>query len=129
MALFTEPATYRAGAALRPVHGLDEVQRLVHGSHPRSAAGRHRSLPPFIADLFRGGVDRFAAKVPRMRDDNVFFQDTVRLTERLIELGKNRPFRDRDLPVRAAQLHRARVLDGRIQADLRPVRANNRGRD
>jgi dipeptidyl aminopeptidase/acylaminoacyl peptidase len=88
MALFTSPDTFAAGAALRPVtdwahynHGytsniLDEPQL--------TSEAYRRSSPIYFAE---------GLKVPLlichgMVDTNVFFQDTVRLVQRLIELRK-----------------------------------------
>jgi dipeptidyl aminopeptidase/acylaminoacyl peptidase len=88
MALFTRPGVFAAGAALRPVTDW------AHYNHPYTArilnepqsdsVAYQRSSPIFFAE---GLVGRLLI-CHGMVDDNVHFQDTARLIQRLIELGK-----------------------------------------
>jgi len=88
MALFTKPGVFAAGAALRPVTDW------AHYNHPYTArilnepqadtVAYKRSSPIYFAD---GLVGRLLI-CHGMVDDNVHFQDTARLIQRLIELGK-----------------------------------------
>ena len=88
MALFRAPEIFKAGAALRPVTDWTQY------NHDYTAAilntpdidpeAYTRSSPIEYADAFRG--DMLIAH--GMIDDNVFYQDSVRLAQRLIELKK-----------------------------------------
>ncbi len=88
MGLFTEPDVFRSGAALR------SVTDWAHYNHPYTARilnqpqndtlAYRRSSPIYYAEGLRG--DLLIAH--GMVDTNVHFQDVVRLTQRLIELGK-----------------------------------------
>ncbi len=88
MGLFTSPDTFAAGAALRPVsdwanynHGYtSDILNL-----PQNDKEAYRiSSPIFHAEGLKGAL----LICHGMVDTNVNFQDTVRLVERLIELGK-----------------------------------------
>jgi dipeptidyl aminopeptidase/acylaminoacyl peptidase len=88
MALFQRPALFAAGAALRPVtdwahynHGYTSNILNTPALDPEAY---ERSSPIEFAD----GLERPLLICAPMQDDNVFFQDTVRLAQRLIELGK-----------------------------------------
>ncbi|MFD2166948.1 prolyl oligopeptidase family serine peptidase [Thalassotalea euphylliae] len=88
MALFTEPETFQAGAALRLVsdwayynHGYTSNILNTPGDDP---IAYERSSPIYFAE---GLTKPLLINAP-MIDDNVFFQDTVRLVQRLIELEK-----------------------------------------
>jgi dipeptidyl aminopeptidase/acylaminoacyl peptidase len=88
MALFTKPGVFAAGAALRPVtdwahynHGY--TARILNTPQDDSVAFR-RSSPIYHAEGLRGRL----LIAHGMVDDNVHFQDAVRLVQRLIELGK-----------------------------------------
>jgi dipeptidyl aminopeptidase/acylaminoacyl peptidase len=88
MAMFTKPAVFAAGAALRPVTDW------AHYNHPYTARilnepqsdtlAYRQSSPIYFADGLRGRL----LICHGMVDDNVHFQDTARLIQRLIELGK-----------------------------------------
>lgn len=88
MGLFTEPDVFRSGAALR------SVTDWAHYNHPYTARilnqpqddpeAYRRSSPIYFAEGLRG--DLLIAH--GMVDVNVHFQDVVRLSQRLIELGK-----------------------------------------
>ncbi|MDZ7268101.1 MAG: prolyl oligopeptidase family serine peptidase [candidate division KSB1 bacterium] len=88
MAMFTAPATFAAGAALRPVtdwahynHGY--TANILNIPVADTLAYR-RSSPIHFAEGLQGAL----LICHGMVDVNVHFQDTVRLVQRLIELGK-----------------------------------------
>ena len=88
MAMFTQPDVFAAGAALRPVtdwatynHGY--TSDILNTPQADPDAYR-RSSPIFFAEGLRGAL----LICHGMVDTNVEFQDTVRLTQRLIELRK-----------------------------------------
>lgn len=88
MGLFTAPETFKAGAAIRSVgdwaaynHGY--TARILNTPATDSLAYR-RSSPIYFADGLKGNL----LILHGMVDDNVHFQDMVRLSQRLIELGK-----------------------------------------
>jgi Dipeptidyl aminopeptidases/acylaminoacyl-peptidases len=88
MALFTEPKYFGAGAALRPVTDWAHYN---HGYTGRilnlpddDTLSYHRSSPIFFAQ----GLEDPLLILHGMVDTNVHFEDSVRLTQRLIELGK-----------------------------------------
>ncbi len=88
MALFTEPKFFGAGAALRPVtdwahynHGY--TAEILNEPQEDSIAYR-QSSPIYFAE----GLEDPLLIAHGMVDVNVHFQDVVRLTQRLIELGK-----------------------------------------
>jgi dipeptidyl aminopeptidase/acylaminoacyl peptidase len=88
MALFTKPGVFAAGAALRPVtdwahYNHPYTARILNEPQGDSVAYR-RSSPIYWAE---GLVGRLLI-CHGMVDDNVHFQDTARLIQRLIELGK-----------------------------------------
>jgi len=88
MALFTKPGVFAAGAALRPVtdwahYNHPYTARILNEPQSDSVAYR-RSSPVYFAE---GLVGRLLI-CHGMVDDNVHFQDTARLIQRLIELGK-----------------------------------------
>jgi dipeptidyl aminopeptidase/acylaminoacyl peptidase len=89
MALFTEPDVFAAGAGLRSVtdwahynHGY--TSDILNEPYNDSLAYR-RSSPIYFAEGLKGHL----LMCHGMVDENVHFQDIVRLTQRLIELGKN----------------------------------------
>ncbi len=89
MALFTSPGTFRAGAALRSVtdwahynHGY--TSNILNTPFTDSLAYR-QSSPIYFAE----GLNDHLLMCHGMIDDNVHFQDIVRLTQRLIELKKD----------------------------------------
>lgn len=88
MALFNEPDVFQAGAALRSVtdwahynHGYTE--NILNTPVLDSIAYR-RSSPIYFAE----GLQNNLLMCHGMVDDNVQFQDIIRLSQRLIELGK-----------------------------------------
>ena len=88
MAMFTQPDTFSAGAALRPVsdwalynHGY--TGEILNTPQADPEAYR-RSSPIYFADGLKGRL----LICHGMVDTNVEFEDTVRLVQRLIELRK-----------------------------------------
>ncbi|WP_251808164.1 prolyl oligopeptidase family serine peptidase [Arenibacter sp. H213] len=89
MGMFTAPDTFKAGAAIRSVgdwaaynHGY--TARILNTPVTDSLAYR-RSSPIYFADGLQGDL----LILHGMVDDNVHFQDMVRLSQRLIELEKH----------------------------------------
>jgi dipeptidyl aminopeptidase/acylaminoacyl peptidase len=88
MALFTQPDLFQAGAALRPVtdwayYNTGYTSNILN--HPDiDPIAYRRSSPIYHA---QGLKNDLLINAP-MIDDNVFFQDVVRLVQRLIELEK-----------------------------------------
>jgi len=88
MALFTSPDTFAAGAALRPVTDWSHYN---HGytsnilNEPQTDPEAYRKSSPIY---FAEGLKSALLICHGMVDTNVFFQDTVRLVQRLIELRK-----------------------------------------
>ncbi|MBM4194278.1 MAG: S9 family peptidase [Gemmatimonadetes bacterium] len=88
MALFTAPKSFGAGAALRSVtdwaaYNHPYTSQILNQPQDDTLA-YHRSSPIFHAE----GLEDPLAMLHGMVDVNVHFQDIVRLTQRLIELGK-----------------------------------------
>ncbi|MCP1339513.1 prolyl oligopeptidase family serine peptidase [Idiomarina sp. M1R2S28] len=88
MALFKEPGLFEAGSALRPVtdwahYNTSYTSNILNLPQDDTIAYR-RSSPIYFAE---GLEDALLINSP-MVDDNVFFQDSVRLVQRLIELKK-----------------------------------------
>ncbi|MCX6543008.1 MAG: prolyl oligopeptidase family serine peptidase [Acidobacteria bacterium] len=88
MAMFTTPDVFAAGAALRPVtdwaHYNHSYTAPILNLPQTSVEAYKRSSPIYFAEGLKGQL----LICHGMVDTNVFFQDTVRLTERLIELRK-----------------------------------------
>lgn len=89
MGMFTEPEVFAAGAALRPVtdwanynHGY--TSNILNEPFNDSIAYR-KSSPYYFADGLKGHL----LICHGMIDVNVHYQDAVKLTQRLIELGKD----------------------------------------
>jgi dipeptidyl aminopeptidase/acylaminoacyl peptidase len=89
MALFTSPDTFAAGAALRPVTDWAHYNHGYTGSIlnlPQDDPEAYRkSSPIYFAEGLKGSL----LICHGMVDTNVHFQDSVRLAQRLIELGKH----------------------------------------
>ncbi len=88
MAMFTAPGTFAAGAALRPVtdwayYNHWYTSRIL--GLPQDDAEAYRSSSPIY---HAEGLEGALLIAHGMIDQNVHFQDTVRLVERLMELGK-----------------------------------------
>lgn len=88
MAMFTRPEEYACGAALRPVtdwaHYNDGYTSNILNTPQADPEAYRKSSPIEYAEGLRGRL----LICHGMLDDNVFFQDTVRLVQRLIELKK-----------------------------------------
>ncbi len=89
MALFTEPHAFAAGAALRSVtdcaHYNHEYSSKILNEPFTDSIAYRESSPLYFAEGFSGHL----LMCHGMIDENVHFQDIVRLTQRLIELGKD----------------------------------------
>lgn len=88
MAMFTRPGVFAAGAALRPVtdwahYNEGYTGRILNLPQDDTLAYR-QSSPIYFAQNLTGRL----LICHGMIDDNVNFQDTARLVQRLIELGK-----------------------------------------
>lgn len=89
MALFTKPDVFKAGAALRPVTDW------AHYNHGYTSNILNEPFTDSIAYArsspinFASGLKNHLLICHGMVDVNVHFQDAVRLTQRLIELGKD----------------------------------------
>jgi dipeptidyl aminopeptidase/acylaminoacyl peptidase len=89
MALFKKPDLFACGASLRPVTDW------AHYNH--SYTSRILNIPSVDPEAYeRSSPIEFADGLTKplliahgMLDDNVFFKDSVRLVQRLIELGKD----------------------------------------
>jgi dipeptidyl aminopeptidase/acylaminoacyl peptidase len=89
MAMFTTPDVFAAGAALRPVtdwlHYNHEYTANILNVPEADLEAFRRSSPIYFAE----GLEGHLLLLHGMVDTNVFFQDTVRLVQRLIELRKD----------------------------------------
>lgn len=99
MALFKQPELFAAGAALRPVtdwaHYNEGYTSAILNTPEVDPEAYRRSSPI----EFAAGLARPLLICHGMVDDNVAFQDTVRLVQRLIELGKTDLFQTAIYPV------------------------------
>jgi dipeptidyl aminopeptidase/acylaminoacyl peptidase len=90
MALFTTPDIFKAGAALRPVTDW------AHYNHGYTSNILNEPFTDSLAYArsspinFAGGLKNHLLICHGMVDVNVHFQDVVRLSQRLIELGKDK---------------------------------------
>ncbi len=88
MAMFTRPGVFAAGAALRPVtdwaHYNDGYTGRILNLPQNDSLAYRQSSPIYFAQNLTGRL----LICHGMVDDNVNFQDTARLVQRLIELGK-----------------------------------------
>jgi len=89
MAMFTKPGVFAAGAALRPVtdwaHYNHGYTSNILNTPVADSIAYVRSSPIYYAEGLIGEL----LICHGMIDDNVHFQDVVRLVQRLIELGKD----------------------------------------
>jgi len=90
MGMFTAGETFKAGAALRPVtdwaHYNHGYTSNILNLPQENREAYERSSPIYFADNLR--PDQHLLILHGMVDTNVHFSDTVRLVQRLIELGK-----------------------------------------
>ena len=88
MALFTEPKRFGAGAGLRSVtdwaHYNHQYTAQILNTPDSDSLAYRQSSPIYFAE----GLEDPLLMAHGMVDVNVHFQDIVRLTQRLIELGK-----------------------------------------
>ncbi|MBC7948626.1 MAG: S9 family peptidase [Chitinophagaceae bacterium] len=89
MGLFTEPEVYAAGGALRSVtdwanYNHQYTSNILNEPYTDSIAYR-RSSPLYFAEGLKGHL----LMCHGMVDVNVHFQDIIKLSQRLIELGKD----------------------------------------
>ncbi len=88
MAMFTTPDVFAAGAALRPVtdwaHYNHTYTSNILNVPQKDMEAYRRSSPIYFAEGLKGAL----LICHGMVDTNVFFQDSVRLAQRLIELRK-----------------------------------------
>ncbi len=88
MAMFRAPDAFKAGAALRPVSDWSQYNHEYTAdilNTPDLDPDAYKASSPIeFADGLRGSL----LICHGMMDDNVFFQDSVRLAQRLIELKK-----------------------------------------
>lgn len=101
MALLTEPGEFKAGAALRSVtdwahYNQGYTANILNFPETDSIAFK-RSSPIYFAENLQDKL----LMLHGMVDDNVQFQDVVRLSQRFIELGK----KDWDLAVFPIEAH------------------------
>jgi dipeptidyl aminopeptidase/acylaminoacyl peptidase len=88
MAMFTRPGVFAAGAALRPVTDWAHYNNGYTGSilnFPQGDSVAYRQSSPIY---FAAGLQGRLLICHGMVENNVHFEDTARLIERLIELGK-----------------------------------------
>ncbi len=99
MALFKEPELFAAGAALRPVTDWSHYN---HGytsnilNTPQVDPDAYERSSPIE---FAEGLNKPLLICHGMVDDNVFFKDSVRLVQKLIELKKTKYFETAIYPV------------------------------
>ena len=89
MGMFNEPDVFAAGAALRPVtdwanYNHQYTSNILNEPYTDSIAYR-KSSPIYFAEGLKGNL----LICHGMIDVNVHYQDAVKLTQRLIELGKD----------------------------------------
>lgn len=125
MALFRTPDLFAAGAALRPVtdwsdYNHDYTSAILNTPEVDPEAYERSSPIEFAA-----GLARPLLICHGMVDDNVFFADSVRLVQRLIELGKTE-FQIAPFPVESHSFKRPsswldeyRRIDQLLRANLR----------
>jgi len=101
MSMFRRPELFAAGAALRPVtdwaHYNHRYTSNILNTPELDPEAYERSSPIEFAE----GLQKPLLICTGMLDDNVLFQDSVRLVQRLIELGKE----DWELAVYPAEAH------------------------
>ncbi len=89
MAMFTSPGTIKSGAALRSVtdwaHYNHRYTSNILNTPQEDSIAYYKSSPIYHAEGLEGNL----LILHGMVDTNVHFQDVVRLSQRLIELGKD----------------------------------------
>ena len=90
MALFKEPGTFKAGAALRPVSDWSQYNHEYTSNilnTPELDPEAYKTSSPIE---YAAGLQDNLLIAHGMIDDNVFFHDSVMLTQKLIELRKDK---------------------------------------
>ncbi|MBE7558646.1 S9 family peptidase [bacterium] len=88
MVLFQHPGVFRAGVSIAPVNDWTNYNYHYTGQRldtPGDASETYRLTSPIH---HAGGLSDHLLMIHGMQDDNVLFQDTVQLTQKLIELNK-----------------------------------------
>ncbi len=89
MALFREPGVFKAGAALRPVSDWTQYNHEYTSNilnTPDIDPAAYKASSPIE---YAGGLQDHLLIAHGMIDDNVFFKDSVDMTQKLIELRKD----------------------------------------
>ena len=88
MVLFRHPGVFKAGVAISPVNDWANYNYLYTGQRldtPQDASATYRLTSPIY---YAAGLQDDLLMIHGMQDDNVLFQDTVQLTQKLIDLNK-----------------------------------------
>ncbi len=105
MALFRTPDLFAAGAALRPVTDWSDYNQDYTGAILNTPEVDPEAYERSSPIEFAAGLARPLLICHGMVDDNVFFADSVRLVQRLVELGK-RDFQIAPYPVESHSFKR-----------------------
>lgn len=89
MGMFTKPGVFRAGAALRPVTDWAHYNHGYTSDILNTPAADSLAYVKSSPIYYAAGLTGKLLICHGMMDDNVHFQDVVRLAQRLIELGKD----------------------------------------
>lgn len=126
MAMFTAPDTFAAGAALRPVtdwaHYNNGYTSNILNLPQKDEDAYRKSSPIYFADGLKGAL----LICHGMVDTNVFFQDSVRLVQRLIELHKENwsiapyPVEDHGFVQPSSWADEYKRIYGLFEANLKP---------
>lgn len=132
MAMFARPEVFAAGAALRPVtdwaHYNDTYTSNILNRPQDDPEAYRRSSPIYFAEGLKGAL----LICHGMKDTNVHFQDTVRLVQRLIELGKENwevaiyPVEDHDFQEASSWADEYRRIFKLFERTLKPAGADKR---
>ncbi|MEN1727778.1 MAG: prolyl oligopeptidase family serine peptidase [Pseudomonadota bacterium] len=89
MALFNAPEVFQAGAALRPVSDWAHYNHFYTSNILNTPAVDPEAFERSSPIEFAEGLQGHLLMTHGMLDDNVFYQDVVRLAQRLIDLEKD----------------------------------------
>ena len=90
MALFKQPGTFKAGAALRPVSDWSQYNHEYTSNILNTPALDPEAYKKSSPIEYAAGLQDHLLIAHGMIDDNVFFKDSVMMTQRLIELRKDK---------------------------------------
>jgi dipeptidyl aminopeptidase/acylaminoacyl peptidase len=90
MALFREPGTFKAGAALRPVSDWTQYNHEYTSNILNTPELDPEAYAVSSPIEYAAGLQDHLLIAHGMIDDNVFFKDSVDLTQKLIELRKDK---------------------------------------